>query len=153
MGTERRKIKTWGYFSVAGKRHKWQRSGQISVGRDCNQALLILSGREWLERSLWDLCILQVLQLTITKTSGKLGPNHCHSGAWDRLRIQSIKPSKQAEMPLCTIAVYLAAQTATIEVVRHFCLEFLLVLSLQTIPSTFALLFPNQVPSRFGNGQ
>ena len=48
--------------------------------------------------------------------------------------------------------MYLAAQTATILVARHFCLEFLLVLSLQTIPSAFALLIPTQVPTRFGNG-
>ena len=32
-------------------------------------------------------------------------------------------------------------------------MAFLLVLSLQTIPSVFALLIPTQFPTRFGNGQ
>ena len=38
-----------------------------------------------------------------------------------------------------------------IVVLRHFCLELLLVLSLQAIPSAFALLIPTQIPTRFGN--
>ena len=63
----------------------------------------------------------------------------------DRHSIQSInQSSKQAKK--CrgsAIAVYyLAAQTATI-VVRHFCLAFLLVLPLQTIPSAFAFVNGN----------
>ena len=93
-------------------------------------------------------------QLSITKMSGKLGPNHYRNGAWDRLEghdstNQSIKKKCRGS----TIAVNLAAQAATIGMVRPFCLEFVLVSSLQTIPSAFALMIPTQVPTRFGNGQ
>ena len=52
----------------------------------------------------------------------------------------------------CCVPVH-SIQTATIVMVQPFCLEFLLVLSLQTIPSAFALLIPTQVPTHFGNGQ
>ena len=46
-------------------------------------------------------------KLTITKTSGKLGPNHYRNGAWDRLEMgfnQSIKQEKNAAAVqlLCT---------------------------------------------------
>ena len=67
-----------------------------------------------------------------------------------RDRIQSIKQAKQAKLPRqynCCVP----GGTATIVVVRHFCLEFELALPLETIPSAFALLIPTQVPTRFGN--
>ena len=47
----------------------------------------------------------------------------------------------------------LAIQTAIIVAVRQFCLAFVLVLPLQTIPSAPAFLIPTRVPTRFGNGQ
>ena len=81
-------------------------------------------------------------QLAITKTSGKLGPNHYRNGAWDRLEGQDSinQASKQAKMqrqynccvPGCTNCSGAA---------------FLLVLSLQMIPSAFALLILTQVPT------
>ena len=87
----------------------------------------------------------------IRKTRGTLGPNQYRNAAWDRLEGQDSSEDKQ-KCRGSTIAVYLAAPTATIVVVRHFCLEFLHVLSLQTIPRAFAVLILTQFPTRFGNG-
>ena len=64
-----------------------------------------------------------------------------------RDRIQSINQSFKQKCRSSTISVSMAAQTATIiVVVQPFCLESLLVLSLQTIPSAFALLFQPRFP-------
>ena len=85
------------------------------------------------------------IRLAITKTSGKLGTNQCHKGAWDRS--EGLDEDEQ-QCRITAIALNLAVQTAT------YCSDatFLLDLSFQTIPSASAVLIPIQFPIRFRNG-
>ena len=93
--------------------------------------------------------------MAITKTSGKLGTNHYRKGVWDRLEgqdsinrsINKVKMPRQYNccVPGCTNS-HNCCDAA-------FLLKIPLVLSLQTIPSAFALLVSTQVSTRFGSGQ
>ena len=93
--------------------------------------------------------LLRGINWPLPKRAGSwlTGPNHNRNGAWDRLEEKYSIHQSRKKCRGSTIFVYLAAQTATIvAAMRYFCLAFLLVLSLQTIPSAFALLIPTQVP-------
>ena len=100
------------------------------------------------------MCMVTYNKIGHYQNEREAGPNNYHSGAWDCLEGQdSINLSSKQKCRRSTIAVFLAAQTATIVVVRHFLLGISASPFPPNDPSAFALLILTQIPTRFGNRQ